>query len=309
MLNAFNRLKIILLVILVLSFFIFPKQSISLEKNKIPKKTNFRFIIYEKNHFRPSNFIKEYEIDNVKVKVLSISKNKNSFETYFEIYSKRKRVFKSKNSYNIYNIFVFEYNENKYLVITDFSGGTHCCFTSYLFLIDKNENVKLVKRFGEGDNPNALEPISFFIKNNKLYVSWLDPRFQYFENLAFAYSTEAFFERFFLIEKEKVVEVSKDFKDDYIKKALKYEKEIKDIIELATKRDKEKLKEEKYILWQEWFSKLLAKTVNLIMAGEKEKAFREFDKNFEEFYSLFNIYYESQLKEKIKKEIFKKMNK
>ena len=309
MLNAFGKLKVFFLVILVLTSFTLSRLSLSLEKNKINEGINFRFIIYDGFSLWDEPFLREYEIENVKIKVLpNSSKRFGSRDAYFEIYSKGRRVFKSEKSYFIQTIFAFEYNENKYLVINyDPSGGMHCCFTPYIFLIDKNDNVKLIKKFQEIDISTYLDPVNFFIKNNKLHVFWSDPRFTFFDGLAFAYSPS--FKRFFLIENEKVIEVSKDFKEDYLKEASEYEKEIRNIIRSAKKMSKEKLREEKDILYQKWFSRLLAKTVNLIMAGEKEKAFKEFDKSFEEFYSLSKSYYESRFKEKdkIKKEILEMM--
>jgi hypothetical protein len=309
MLNAFGKLKVFFLVILVLTSFTLSRLSLSLEKNKVNKGVNFRIIIFDRFSLWDEPYLREYEIGNVKIKVLpNSSKRLGSRDAYFEIYSKDRRVFKSEKAYFISNIFALEYNENKYLVINyDPSGGMHCCFTPYIFLIDKNDNVKLIKKFREIDISTSLDPINFFIKNNKLYVSWSDPRFTFFDGLAFAYSPT--FERFFLIENEKVIEVSKDFKEDYLKEASEYEKEIRNIIGSAKKMSKEKLREEKDILYQKWFSRLLAKTVNLIMAGEKEKAFKEFDRSFEEFYSLSKSYYESRFKEKdkIKKEILERM--
>ncbi|GBD34331.1 hypothetical protein HRbin35_00041 [bacterium HR35] len=157
-------------------------------------------------------------------------------------------------------------------------------------LIKKNGKLylKAEKNFCYEDFcDSVLENIESLKKEEDFYT----PKNQRFRCFCYDFDeTAPCVDEYYLIDNGKFIERNQDFKSEYLEKAEKFKKEL----------------QEKH--WQngDWILTLLNKTLNLIFAGEEEKAWREF---FEDFQSLSQAYpfegIEKINPDKIKEEIQK----
>lgn len=206
-----------------------------------------------------------YKIDSAEFKIFPLRIENNEFG-YFEAYNKGEKTHISEKGYRISGFLVFKYNGSKYIILKEDSGGAHCCFTDYIFLLNK-QVLKLIRIFDLGNGWNSL-----LEKDNRLYLVVKDDRFAYF-HVCFADSY--FFNRYFLIEGEEIIERNMDFKDELIAEALKCENELNKIISKDAPAN--------YGLWMRLF---LGKTVNYILAGESERAYGNWDAQ-DKYYTTF----------------------
>ncbi len=74
----------------------------------------------------------EQTIETALFKIYPLNIDKNEFG-YFEAYNNSEKIYTSGKNYNVNDLFAFEYNKNKYIIVGDYSGGAHCCTTDYIF--------------------------------------------------------------------------------------------------------------------------------------------------------------------------------
>lgn len=228
----------------------------------------------------------DYKIDSAEFKIFPLKIKNNEFG-YFEAYNKGEKIYTSEKIYSISGFLVFKYKDNKYIIIKEDSGGAHCCFNYYVFLLNEHE-LKLIKIFDLG---NGYIPWNRLLeKDNKLYLAVKDDRFAYF-HVCFADSY--FFNRYYLIKGEELIERNIDFKEELIAEALKCENELNEIInnEIINKDAPAN-----YGLWMRLF---LGKTVNYILAGEPEKA----NENLEALEKYYTTFYASRGLREVMEEI------
>ncbi len=182
-------------------------------------------------------------------------------------------------------ISAFEYKNNKYISISDYSGGAHCCYSYYVFVLTDKE-LKLV---------SILDGyIEITTAGDKVYLSKLDDRFDYFYS---SHASSYFFKRYFLVDNDKIIESNVDFQTDYLKKAEDCDKELN-----------KGLQQNEYSGLS--FSNLVCKVVNYLIIGDSDKAWINFEDYFNKIKSNPNSEtYELKGKDAgtIKAEIINKM--
>lgn len=263
-------------------------------KGKIDIFLKEKYSIIDKLSLIDEKYVKEYRIGTAKFKIFP--KLKNQFG-YFEAYNKGKKIYKSEPIYRIHELLAFEYKNNKYIILTEYCGGAHGGYNEYVFILDKNNELKLIKVFYLGNSPISEKNLLF--KNGGLYLYYLDGRFNYFYScLADSIS----FKQYFLIKNDNLIRSNGDFKKEYLKEASDYEKRLEELYQKLSSMSKEA---QKKVSFEVWFRLLLGKTVNYLLAREEKKAWEDFDETFDKF-SLISA---SPPKEKneIKREIIEKM--
>lgn len=180
---------------------------------------------------------------------------------YFEVYEGVKKIFASKPNYKIGGLLAFAFGENTYVVVKDYSGGAHCCDTDYLFRINVDSQVKLIKTFDMGNM--TISKDSLLVKNNKLYLALLDDSFQYFH---VAYVDSYFFTQYYQLNGDVVVSANKDFAPDLIKTA----EDCRDKIIHDTK--------------DTWLNDFLCYAANYALVGKQDAAMADFNGFFNKFF-------------------------
>ena len=214
-------------------------------------------------------------------------------------------VFADTINYILSNSFAFEFQGDKYVASFEWSlGGVHCCINTYIFRIDEdNQLILLEPSYIICSAPYECMPSkeSLKIKNNKLYLEMTDTRFAYYSGV---YADSPFFKRYILIEREKLVLANIDWKEEFIKEAEKFEKELNVLYKEVKKNQQKYLEEAEKYNWNIWTPSLVRVVVNYIVAREDEKAWKVFDEWFEKFSKLIPI---NQSKEEVKKDIIERM--
>jgi len=179
---------------------------------------------------------------------------------YFEIYNNNEKIYNSAPLYMVSDLLAFQYKGNKYIIVSDYSGGAHCCFEEYIFFLDKDNELKLAEVLDLG-NAHILED-SLFVENGALYLKIFDDRFAYFYT---PFVNSYFFVQYLKIEDDNLLLSNNDFQQEYITEALRCEEELKQELELG----------EEYF---EIYSPLLTCiAVNYLLAGWEEEAWQKFD--------------------------------
>jgi len=182
---------------------------------------------------------------------------------YFEVYNKKEKIYSSTPTYLVSDLLAFQYQENKYIIISDYSGGAHCCFEEYVFFLNKANELKLIAVLDLGNT--HLSEDSLFIKNKALYLKIFDDRFAYFYT---PFASSYFFVQYFKIAADQLILSNNDFPEEYLSEALRCEEELNQELE----------QEEKEELF-EFYSPLLAcLTTNYVLAGQEEEAWQKFDR-------------------------------
>lgn len=250
-------------------------------------KTKEVYSIINEISFIGETTVKEYEIGTAKFKIFPKvykPETRKYLWGYFEVYNKGERIYTSEPIYAISDLLAFEYQGNKYIILSEYSGGAHCCFREYIFVLDKNNNLKLIEIL---PLRNAhISKDSLIVKDGKLYLRVKDDRFAYFHT---AYAASYFFNQYFLIDGDKLIKSNTNFKHEYIEEARRCEKEL----------DK-RLSEDKVHYLEEWVPLMICKVVNYLLAEDEEKAWEKFEDYFLKLDGL-----NSQV---IKEEIIEKMN-
>lgn len=181
--------------------------------------------------------------------------------------------------------FGFSYKNNKYVVSFDYTGGAHCCFRWFVLRVDENNSLEYIPtntpivpigNFYPQGEENLIE------KNGKLYLSSIDDRFSYFCG---TYASSPFFNRYFLIEKDKLILSNTDFKKEFINKAIEAENKLWKFYEEVKATSKEEIEKRSYS-FEYWCPFLVERTVNYIVAREDSKAWENWDEIFDKFSSL-----------------------
>jgi len=152
-------------------------------------------------------------------------------------------------------ISAFEYKNNKYISVSDYSGGAHCCYSHHIFVLTDKELKLIDILYGDTGITTA---------GDKVYLSKLDDRFDYFYS---SHVGSYFFERYFLVDNNKLIESNFDFQSDYLKKADDCDKKLN-----------EGLQQNKYP--ELLFSNLICRVVNYLIVGENDKAWVNFEDYF-----------------------------
>ena len=186
------------------------------------------------------------------------------FETfefgYFEAYNNGEKVYSTAPLYMIMDLLAFEYNENKYIIISEYSGGAHCCFEEYIFFLDKNNDLELIEILDLG-NAHILED-SLFMENDDLYIKIFDDRFAYFYT---PYVNSYFFIQYLKIEQDNLIASNNNFQEDYLKEAVRCENNLKEQLEQEIEE------------FENYSPLLVCITVNYLLAGQEQKAWQKFE--------------------------------
>ncbi len=187
--------------------------------------------------------------------------NFDSFEFgYFEAYNKGEKIYASEPIYMIMDLFSFRYKENKYIVVSDYSGGAHCCSEAYVFLLDKDNDLKLIETLPLGNT--SISEDSLIMEDDDLYLAVFDDRFAYFYTF---YANSYFFVRYLKVEDDKLISSNDAFQESYLEEAVRCEGELEE--QLKTGEDD-----------FEFYSPfLVCITVNYMLAGQEAKAWQKFN--------------------------------
>jgi hypothetical protein len=267
---------LILIIIGVLFLYIFIK------KEEPKKEIENTFSILETEDI-PYNEEYRFKLDTAEFIVHPA--NTEDFEFgYFEALNNGEKVYASDPLYMIWDLFAFEYEANKYIIVTDYSGGAHCCFEEYIFLLDKNSELKLLDNLYLGET--SIMEDSLLIKNNILYIKKFDDRFAYFYT---PYVNSYFFVQYLEVKPEGFEINNVDFREDYLEEAVSCENDLNELIE------------QKIENFENYSPLLTCIIINYILAEEKETAWQKFN----EYSSLISLYYYGQVVdlEQFKKEL------
>jgi len=196
--------------------------------------------------------------------------------------------------------FAFEYQNDKYILTYDHSGGAHCCGNLYVFRIDENNDLVLLGSSAPiwvKGNLFSISENNLKEKNGKLYLVTIDDRFAYYFGF---YAGSPFFNRYFLIERNGLTLANVDWKEEFIENARKADEELKSLYEEIAKLKNERT------AW-DWMRILTEKVVNYIVAREDERAWENFEEIFNKFSNLIPAP-EEITSEKIKNDILNIMN-
>jgi len=164
-------------------------------------------------------------------------------------------------------------NENATLFLFQgFSGGPHCCFSVYPVIYDQ-QRLKLGKELDlshyeiNGDK-------NLFVKDGKLYLYVLDPRFAYFYT-SFAYSGIMWYPSFYRFDSQtvKLVNKNSEFKEYY---QIFYKGTDEEISKWRNGNPED--------IHRDWLSWLTARSVNGLIAGnDKNCIWQKFKEDFDYF--------------------------
>lgn len=181
---------------------------------------------------------------------------------------------------------VIGYNEFLYVMSSNFSPRNG--YTDLDIYALNGDSIKYRNHFEAFvDNSNELRVISLVLKDKKLFLK-INSNFIHYP-LAGYYSLG---NEYYLLDNGRLVKSNLEFKQEYLKESARYDKILQENG------------------WKEndWSSSLLSRTLNLIFAGEEEKAWQEF---FEDFAKFFQKYPLPEIEKidpnKIKEEIQKQL--
>jgi len=159
----------------------------------------------------PSGQNYEYNIDSAKFII---------YAPYFEAYNNGELIYKSKPLYMVSDLFAFQTNDGKYIIVNNYSGGAHCCSEGYVFFLSNGE-LKLIKKLFTGNASISKE--SLMSKDDNVYIKVFDDRFAYFYA---PFAGSYFFPQHLKVNKENIETDNSIFKQDYLEEAQECEKEI-----------------------------------------------------------------------------------
>jgi len=245
---------IVIIAIIGVAIFAFYVLSSEEEERKSKEEPESTFSLLKTGEI-PYDQEYSYEIDTAEFIIYPMDSENFDFG-YFEAYNNGEKIFASSPLYMISDIIAFEYDGNKYIIVTDFSGGAHCCFSEYIFVLTEDE-LKLLGEMYLGESSIIKENI--IMQEETLYIRILDDRFAYFYT---PYVTSYFFPQYLEVDPDGFEINNQAFKQDYLEEADRCENEII-----------EDLGEE-----FEYYSPLLVCIVaNYVLAGEEDLAWQKFD--------------------------------
>lgn len=203
----------------------------------------------------------EYRFNTGTAEFVVYPPNLETFEFgYFEAYNNGEKVYSTTPLYMITDLLAFEYNGNKYIIISEYSGGAHCCFEEYIFLLDKNNDLELIGILDLG-NAHILED-SLFMKDENLYIKIFDDRFAYFYT---PYISSYFFIQYLKIEQDNLIASNNNFQEDYLKEAIRCENNLKEQLEQEIEE------------FESYSPLLVCITINYLLAGQEQEAWQKFE--------------------------------
>ncbi len=240
------------------------------------------YSIIDELNFIEEKSVKEYKIGTAVFKIFpQIEMNFGYFEAYN---NKGQRIYSSEPVYAISDLLSFEYKNNKYIVISEYSGGAHCCFEEYIFMLDTEDNLNLIDTLDLGNA--SISKDNLLYKDGKLYLVVYDDRFAYFHT---SYADSYFFKKYYLIEEDKFIINNLDFKEEYLSEATRCKNELNSY--------------DPSFGFEPASPYLVCLTANYILAGEEEHAWQELGNIYSANPSLIKWVSE----EKFKREIQEKM--
>ncbi len=250
------------------------------------------YSIIDELNFTEEKSVKEYKIGTALFKIFP--KTEMSFG-YFEAYNdKGQRIYASEPVYEISDLLSFEYKNDKHILISEYSGGAHCCFKEYIFMLDIENNLKLIETLDLGNT--LISKDNLLYKDRKLYLVVDDDRFAYFYT---PYAGSYFFKKYYLIEGEKLMVENSDFKEEYLGEAARCKNELNNYFQKLTRGEIDDSSFGFELLSP--YSTCL--TANYILAGEEERAWQELS----EIYTTYPFLIKWASEEKLKGEIKEKM--
>jgi hypothetical protein len=141
----------------------------------------------------------ERSIDTVKIKIYPTETEGAFFSGKVEVYNKDKKIY-DYVTFGMPQIIAFEYDGYKYIIISEYSGGAHCCFNYHIFALDQNNNLKLTRDLPLGNA--SVSKNSLVARNGKLYLKTSDDRFAYFYA---PYAGSYSFNQYYLIKKGEII--------------------------------------------------------------------------------------------------------
>ncbi len=177
---------------------------------------------------------------------------------YFEAYNKGEKVYASTPLYMIMDILAFEYKGKKYIILSDYSGGAHCCFEEYVFLLD--DDLELIETLELGET-TILED-SLIMEDDKLYIKIFDDQFAYFYT---PYVTSYFFVQYLEVKDDELIINNSAFEEEYIQEAERCEDELEEQIEQGVGS------------FENYSPYLVCITLNYLLAGKEDLAWQKFE--------------------------------
>ena len=187
---------------------------------------------------------------------------------HFEVYNNGQQIYSSGLIYYIEGVFAFEYNNNKYVIISTWKGGNNPITPHYVFDLNENKELKFIQELsGFAYGGERIGPNDLVIKNGKLYLRVLDDRFKYFyTDHAGSYDLN----QYLLFDGDKLVNSDNEFRAEYLQEA-----EVC-VGKLATNYQEHQ--SEKQLSYEfAWAGDLVCKVINYILADEEQKAWEDFD--------------------------------
>jgi len=154
---------------------------------------------------------------------------------YFEVHNDNYSFTSEKERYTDFG--VYQYKNDRYLLISKPSGGAFCCFVAYLFRLEQNGSFVLIGGLGDLDgNTNVNKKlmidssgVGMIEKNGKLYLKIADGRFHYFLNGGRPSSFNIY--QYLLIDGDKLVLANSDFKEEFLKAATEVDNRLASCVE------------------------------------------------------------------------------
>jgi hypothetical protein len=294
---------------LMVSNFKFTKRNYSL----VHFEKGINFFERESVEFKGEN-IEEYMIDTAKFEIIPKREEEwkgiKWIEKSYIAYNKDEKIFDPEeddfwcHSPEV-ELSAFEYKNNKYIFLSCGNPAEHCCFVQDIFILDKNNELKFLKRlFTNNAKLNLVE------KNDKLYIQIVDLVFeQFYSSNSPGILTPVI--NYLAIEDDNIAPQNIDFEEEYIAKAIDAEIRVEELYQTFKIMGKEKLKELGCAYYEQWFPEygwsptLLQRTVNYILIGEENKAWQYFDETFDKFSAISEALITDCYKRIVKPELLK----
>jgi len=161
----------------------------------------------------------------------------------------------------VLDILAFKYQWNEYIIVSDYSGGAHCCFSEYIFCLGENNELKFIGSLDLGETHISEE--SLVMKGKNLFIKIFDDRFAYFYT---PYVNSYFFAQYLEVEDDQLIINNTDFQADYLEQAFRCENDLKE--QLAKQETEE---------FENYSPLLVCITVNYLLANEEEEAWQKFE--------------------------------
>ncbi len=191
---------------------------------------------------------------------------------YFEAYNNGELVYESVPQYAVLDFLAFETSDGKYFVLSDYSGGAHCCFKEYIFFLN-DEELKPIKELYTGNA--SIREEDLVLKDNNIYLQVFDDRFAYFYT---PYANSYFFFQHLKVDGDEIEIANSSFVLDHLQEVEKCENEIEEILPDSS------------LDFESYAPKLVCIAVNYIIASQEDKAWNKVQDYFTkiplEFYGL-----------------------